>query len=323
MKRPIGLPDADTWAFVHTPIPELQDGDMLLKVHYISLDPAMRGWLNDTKSYLPPVGIGEVMRAGGIAEVLESKNDFFQAGDFVQGTTGVQTHVVSDPKGWYKIDARIAPLPLYLSVLGLTGMTAYFGLLDIGQPNTGETVLVSAAAGAVGSVAGQIAKIQGCRVIGIAGGTEKCRQLVDEWGFDGAIDYKNEDLKARLKDLCPEGVDVYFDNVGGEMLDVVLTRIKRKARIVICGAISQYNNTSPVKGPANYLSLLVNRARMEGFLVFDYAARYREAAQQMGLWMKEGKLHSAEHIEEGIEQFYPTFLKLFEGENKGKLMLRV
>ncbi len=322
-KRPIGLPDADTWELVHTAIPALQDGEMLIKVHYISLDPAMRGWLNEVKSYLPPVGLGEVMRAGGVGEVLESKNDLFQAGDFVQGSTGVQTHLVSAPNGWYKIDPRLAPLPLYLSALGMTGMTAYFGLLDIGQPKAGETVVVSAAAGAVGSIVGQIAKIKGCRVIGIAGGAEKCQQLVDKWGFDGAIDYKNEEVKTRLKALCPDGIDVYFDNVGGDILDMVLTRIRRNARIVICGAISQYNNTSAAKGPSNYLSLLVNRARMEGFVVFDYAARYREAALEMGQWILEGKLQSTEHIEAGIEQFYPAFLKLFKGENRGKLMLKV
>lgn len=235
----------------------------------------------------------------------------------------MQDYFVGEPKGFYKVDPSRAPLPRYLSALGMTGMTAYFALLDVGQPKSGETVVISGAAGAVGSVAGQIARLKGCRVVGIAGGAEKCRFLVEELGFDGAIDYKNEDLAAGLKRECPKGIDVFFDNVGGEILDTVLTRIAFKARIVLCGAISQYNNKEAVRGPANYLSLLVNRARMEGMVVMDYAQRFPEGLKEMATWLAEGKLQSREDIVEGLETFPETLLKLFSGENFGKLVLKV
>jgi NADPH-dependent curcumin reductase CurA len=216
----------------------------------------------------------------------------------------------------------MAPLATWLNVLGMPGMTAYFGLLEIGRPQPGETVLVSGAAGAVGATVGQIAKVKGCRAVGIAGGPEKCRMLVEEFGFDAAIDYKSDDLRAALKEKCPDRVDVYFDNVGGEVLDAALGRLSRGARIVICGAVSQYNESS-MRGPSNYMALLVRRARMEGFVVFDYAARYAEAARELGAWMAEGKLKSVEDVVDGIETFPDTLLKLFRGENKGKLCLRV
>lgn len=322
-KRPVGLPDKDTWTLEEHEIPVAGEGQFVVKTAFISLDPAMRGWMNDAKSYIPPVQIGEVMRSGSVGEIVDSKHPDFAVGDFVTGWGGVQEYALSDGTGWVKVDPKIAPLPLYIGTLGMPGMTAYFGLMRIGEPKEGETVVVSGAAGAVGSIVGQIAKIKGCRVVGIAGGADKCKYLIDELGFDGAIDYKNQDIREGLKKECPKGVDVYFDNVGGDILNTVLTRLNMKARIVICGAISQYNNTTEVKGPSNYLSLLVSRAKMEGMVVMDYAKDYRMAAMEMGGWLAEGKLKSKEHIEEGIENFHETFLKLFSGDKKGKLILKV
>src|SRR6266481_5430053 len=292
-------------------------------VLYISLDPAMRGWMNEGRSYVPPVGIGEVMRAGAAGRVIESKNPGFAIGDHVTGLFGMQEYAISNGQGVTKVDTKFAPLPVYISTLGAPGMTAYFGLLETGELKDGETVVVSGAAGAVGAVVGQIAKIKGCTVVGIAGGPEKCRYIVDELGFNAAIDYKSEDVRKALQKHCPKGVDVYFDNVGGEILDAVLTQIRRGARIVLCGAISQYNNTEPVKGPSNYLSLLVNRATMRGMIVFDHAARYGQAACEMAGWMAAGKLKSREDIVSGLETFPDTLLKLFKGENLGKLVLKV
>jgi NADPH-dependent curcumin reductase len=322
-KRPIGLPEASTWELQENPISELEDGQALIKVHYVSLDPAMRGWINDAKSYIEPVAIDEVMRAGTVGEVVESKNTRMVVGSYYSGWGGVQQFVKTDGEGWYPVDPRLAPLPLYLSTLGMPGMTAYFGLFDVGQPKFGETVVVSGAAGAVGSIVGQIAKIKKCKVIGIAGGKEKCDYLINELGFDSAVDYKSGNFYDDLKAACPKGIDVYFDNVGGDILDAVLTRINMKARIVICGAISQYNNKTAVKGPSNYLSLLVNRARMEGILVMDYASRYGEASMKMAHWMRSGELKSKEHIIDGIENFFDAFLRLFSGDKMGKLILKV
>ncbi len=322
-KRPVGIPEADTWELQENPIPKIKAGEVLIKQHYISLDPAMRGWMNEGKSYIPPVQIGEVMRAGSVGEVIESQNAGIPVGTFMAGNGGVQQYLATDGKGWHPVDPNLAPLPTYISTLGMPGMTAYFGLTEVAKLQDGENLLVSGAAGAVGSVVGQIGKIKGCKVVGIAGGPEKCRYLIEELGFDGAIDYKNESVRARIKEEMPEGVDVYFDNVGGEILDIALTRIRRHARIVICGAISQYNNTTAVKGPSNYMSLLVNRARMEGMVVFDYAKDYGKAARQMGQWMSEGKMKSREDVYEGIENFHKTFLRLFSGEKMGKLVLKV
>jgi hypothetical protein len=321
--RPVGLCKHSDWKYVEEPVRDVRDGELLIKILYISLDPAMRGWVNEAKSYVPPVGIGEVMRAGGLGRVVESKNQAFAPGDYVTGLLGVQEYAISDGKGLAKVDPKIAPLPVYLGGLGMTGMTAYFGLLDIGQPKAGETVVISAAAGATGMVAGQIAKIKGCRAVGIAGGPKKCEFIVKELGFDAAIDYKSEDVRKALQQHCPKGIDIYFDNVGGDILDAALSQIARGARVLICGAISQYNNTTPIKGPSNYLSLLVNRAMMKGFLVFDYAARYGEAAREMGGWYAAGKLKTREDIAEGFKHFPEVFLKLFKGENTGKLMLKV
>lgn len=321
--RPFGEPTVDNWTYTETEVPAPSEGQIVVKVKYISLDPAMRGWMNDGKSYIEPVGIGDVMRAGTVGEVVESNAEGFAKGDHVYGHFGVQSYAVVDTAGVHRVDPALAPLERYLGVLGMPGMTAYFGILDTGAPKEGETVVVSGAAGAVGTIVGQIAKIKGCRVVGIAGGKEKCEYLVNELGFDGAIDYKNEDVKKGLKTQCPNGVDVYFDNVGGDILDDVLTRINLRARIVICGAISQYNNTVPVKGPSNYLSLLVNRAKMEGIVVFDNAKRYGHAAQEMAGWIAEGKLKAKEHVVEGIENFPDTLMMLFRGENFGKLCLKV
>lgn len=321
--RPSGMPSAENWQLVGSELPALTDKQVLVAVEYISLDPAMRGWMNDTRSYIPPVGINEVMRAGGVGRVLESTDQAFAVGDYVHGMTGVQSHVVMNTREVHKVDPAIAPLQRYLGVLGMPGMTAYFGLLDTGQPQAGETVVVSGAAGAVGGIVGQIAKLKGCRVVGIAGGADKCRYLVDELGFDGAIDYKNADVKKGLREHCPDGVDVFFDNVGGEILDDVLTAINMKARIVICGAISQYNNSGAATGPSNYLSLLVNRAKMEGIVVFDNVANYGVAAAEMAGWMAQGKLIAKEHVVSGLEQFPDALLMLFNGENFGKLVLKV
>ncbi|NQD91398.1 NADP-dependent oxidoreductase [Pseudomonas sp. CrR25] len=322
-QRPVGLPSRDTFSYVESPLGEPGPGQILVRNAYLSLDPAMRGWMNDAKSYIPPVGIGEVMRALGVGQVIASQHPDFAVGDHVNGALGVQDYFLGEPKGFYKVDPQRAPLPLYLSALGMTGMTAYFALLDVGAPKAGETVVISGAAGAVGSVAGQIAKLKGCRVVGIAGGADKCRFLIDELGFDGAIDYKHEDLHAALKRECPKGVDVYFDNVGGDILDAVLTRLAFKARVVICGAISQYNNKESIKGPANYLQLLVNSARMEGMVVMTYAPRFAEAAAEMGGWLASGQLKSKEDIVSGLTTFPETLLKLFSGENFGKLVLKV
>lgn len=325
--RPVGLPQASDWQFTEEPLRDLQDGEILVRTIYLSLDPAMRGWMNEGKSYIRPVAIGEVMRAGGIGQVVASKSPRFKAGDYVSGGTGVQEYWIGDANdkhaAFYPVSKKLAALPKFLNALGMPGMTAYFGLLDVGQPKAGETVVVSGAAGAVGQTVGQVAKQKGCRVVGIAGGKEKCDFVVNELGFDACIDYKNSSVKEGLKTHCPNGVDIYFDNVGGDILDTVLTRINLKARIIICGAISQYNNTTPVKGPANYLSLLVNRARMEGIVVFDYASRYAEAVTEMGSWMQQGQFHTREDIVQGLEQFPQALLMLFEGKNFGKLILQV
>ncbi len=321
--RPVGLPKRSDWNYTQETLRDPGDGEVAVQVLYLSLDPAMRGWMNEGKSYIPPVGIAEVMRAVGVGRVIESRHPALAVGDVVSGGFGVQEYAVVGAREVTKIDTAIAPLTAFLGTLGMAGMTAYFGLLDIGKPEAGQTVVVSGAAGAVGMVVGQLAKIRGCRVVGIAGGAEKCRYLVEELGFDGAIDYKSEDVKKALRQHCPKGIDIYFDNVGGDILDDALTQIRRGARIVICGAISQYNNTTAIKGPSNYLSLLVNRASMTGMVVFDYADRFAEAVREMAGLMASGKLKSREDVVEGIETFPETLLKLFKGENTGKLVLKV
>jgi NADPH-dependent curcumin reductase CurA len=331
--RPVGLPRPTDWKFSTEPVGDPADAQVLVKVLQLSLDPAMRGWMNEGRSYIPPVGIGEVMRAIGIGRVAASGNPAFAAGDLVTGSFGIQEYcLVGDAKqaGLSKIDLRMGTPAQWLNALGMPGMTAYFGLLEVGRPKAGETVVVSGAAGAVGQTVGQIARIKGCRVVGIAGGRAKCDFAVRDLKFDACIDYKGRNgkdgpraVRDGLKEHCAKGVDVYFDNVGGEILDTVLTRINRHARIVICGAISQYNNTTPVAGPSNYLSLLVNRARMEGMVVFDYAGRFPQAIGDIAQWMREGKFISREDVVAGIENFPGALNKLFSGENFGKLVLKV
>jgi hypothetical protein len=329
-KRPEGPATRDNWQFSTEPVGEPAEGGVLVKTLSLSLDPAMRGWMNEGKSYIAPVEIGAVMRAGGVGRVLASRNPAFAVGDTVYGTLGVQEYllVAEDEikrNGLVKIDLRAGTLTQWLNVLGMPGMTGYFGLIDIGQPKPGETVVVSGAAGAVGQTVGQLAKIKGCRAIGIAGGPAKCEWVVKELGFDACIDYKAGPAAVRdgLNAHCPKGVDIYFDNVGGEILDAVLARLARRARIVICGAISQYNNTTPVQGPKNYLSLLVNRARMEGMVVFDYADRYPLAVAELSGYLKDSRMKSREDIVEGLDTFPEALTRLFTGQNFGKLVLQV
>ncbi|MDP3252967.1 MAG: NADP-dependent oxidoreductase [Hydrogenophaga sp.] len=336
--RPRGLPVAADWQFTEEAVAAPAAGGLLVKTLALSLDPAMRGWMNEGKSYIPPVAIGEVMRAGGVGVVVASDTPGFAVGDTVVGSPGVQEYwsVAADQlkrSGLAKIDLRLGSLTQWLNVLGMPGMTAYFGLLDVGQPQPGETLVVSGAAGAVGQTVGQLAKIKGCRVVGIAGGPAKCDWVVKELGFDACIDYKAaapagaarwDAVREGLKTHCPDGVDIYFDNVGGDILDTVLARLRRKARIVICGAISQYNATEAVQGPKNYLSLLVNRARMEGIVVFDYADRYPQAVAELAGHLQAGRMKSREDVVEGgVTAFPGALLGLFSGSNFGKLVLKV
>jgi hypothetical protein len=327
-RRPVGLPTRDDWSETTEPVQAPPAGGLLVQALALSLDPAMRGWMNEGKSYIAPVGLGEVMRAGGIGRVLVSSHAGFQAGDLVTGALGVQQYATFGAEaarkaGLARIDPRLGSLTQWLNVLGMPGMTAYFGLLDVGQPKPGDTVVVSGAAGAVGQTVGQLAKIKGCRAVGIAGGRAKCDFVVNELGFDACIDYKAGNVRAGLKEHCPNGVDVYFDNVGGDILDEVLARLAMHARIVICGAISQYNNTTPVQGPRNYLSLLVHRARMQGMVVFDYADRYPQAIAELAGYLREGRMKSREDVVHGIDQFPEALNRLFTGENFGKLVLQV
>ncbi len=336
-ERPTGLPTRANWNFASEPVAPPNDGGVLVKTLSLSLDPAMRGWMNEGKSYIAPVGLGDVMRAGGVGVVVASNNPNFAVGDHVNAGLGVQEYCLIPAaeikrSGLFKIDLNVGTPTQWLNVLGMPGMTGYFGLMDVGQPKPGETVVVSGAAGAVGQTVGQLAKIKGCRVVGIAGGQAKCDWVVNELGFDACIDYKAvaaagvarwDAVREGLKQHCAKGVDIYFDNVGGEILDAVLARINLKARIIICGAISQYNNTTPVKGPANYLSLLVNRGRMEGIVVFDYADRYHLAVAEMAGYLKDGRMKSKEDVVIGLDTFPETLLKLFNGENFGKLVLQV
>jgi NADPH-dependent curcumin reductase len=321
--RPVGLPEPSDWSFTEEPVGEPGDGEVLVKVRYLSLDPAMRGWMNEGRSYIPPVGIGEVMRAFAAGEVIASNDPDHVPGEHVAGLLGVQEYAVANAKAVFKIDTDIAPLPVYLGALGMPGVTAYFGLLDVGRPEAGNTVVVSGAAGAVGGLVGQIAKLKGCHVVGIAGGAEKCRYVVEELGFDAAIDYKAEDIGAALGEHCPHGIDVYFDNVGGEILDAALARLARFARVVLCGAISQYNATGAMKGPSNYMALLLNHASMTGFVMSDYLDRYNEAVRQLASWLTAGELVALEDVAVGLENFPDTLLRLFRGQNLGKLVLEV
>ena len=325
--RPVGLPTPANWKLTEAPVAPAPAGGLLLKTLALSLDPAMRGWMNEGKSYIPPVGLDEVMRAGGICKVLASNHPGFAEGDLVSATPGVQAYATVEPKalaGVSRIDLKLGSLTQWLNVLGMPGMTAYFGLMDIGLPQPGQTVVVSGAAGAVGQTVGQLARIKGCRVVGIAGGAAKCDWVVRELGFDACIDYKSGSVREGLKQHCPKGVDIYFDNVGGDILEAVLAKLARHARVVICGAISQYNATAAVKGPANYLSLLVNRARMEGMVVFDYTDRFPLAIVELSGYLADGRMTSKEDVMAGGLDAFPQALnKLFEGANFGKLVLQV
>ncbi len=323
-RRPHGMLTPEVWHLTQEPLASPSAGQVLVAVEMISLDPAMRGWLNDVPSYVPPVGIGEVMRAGGIGRVLSSADERFREGQWVSAVTGVQQFALLEGDALTPIDTALAPPETYLGALGISGMTAYFGLLDVGRPEAGQTVVVSGAAGSVGSLVGQIARIRGCRSVGIAGGGEKCAWLTGELGFDAAIDYRSEDVRGALRTAAPDGIDVFFDNVGGEILDSALTRMARGGRIVICGAISQYNAAEAVAGPSNYLSLLVKRATMAGFVVFDYAGRYHEAATEIGGWLADGSLIAREEIlDGGVGAFGEALMRLFRGGNTGKLILRM
>src|SRR3954463_11702428 len=311
-KRPGGEPAPDDFEVREEDLPALADGEVAVKVLQISLDPAMRGWMRDTPSYVPPVGLGEVMRAGTTGVVVESNSDKLAAGDHVVGILGVQEQGVAPDSALTKVDTNVAPLETYLGGLGMPGLTAYFGLTEVGDLEEGDTVVISGAAGAVGSVAGQLAKAMGAtNVVGIAGGPEKCQWIVDDLGFDAAIDYKSESVGKRLHELCPDGINVYFDNVGGDILDAALANLAWGARVVICGAISQYNAEGGMTGPKNYMMLLVKRSRMQGFLVFDYVKQYGDALREMAGWLQSGQLKTREEIVEGsIEDFQPTLMQL-------------
>jgi NADPH-dependent curcumin reductase len=322
--HPVGaLKDSD-FELVDAPLPEPADGEALVRTLYLSLDPAIRVWMNGVDTYVPGIHVGDAMRAGGLGEVVRSRSDAYNEGDVVMGMMQWSDYCIArpGPEGMMKIP-RQEPLTAFLSVLGVTGLTAYFGLLEVGRPKDGETVVVSGAAGATGSVAGQIAKIVGCRVVGIAGGPEKCAWLTEELGFDAWIDYKSQDVGTRLRETCPDGVDVFFDNVGGEILDAVLAQINLHARVVLCGAISQYDTAEFAPGPRNILNLIPQRGRMEGFIVLDYRDRFLDAILQLGQWVNEGRIRYAEDIVAGLENAPATFRKLFTGANTGKLIVKV
>jgi NADPH-dependent curcumin reductase CurA len=322
--HPVGaLKDSD-FELVDAPVPEAADGEALVRTLYLSLDPAIRVWMNGVDTYVPGIHVGDVMRAGGLGEVVQSRNPNYREGDLVFGMMQWSDYCIagSGPEGMMTVP-RQDPITAYLSVYGVTGLTAYFGMLEVGQAKERETVVVSGAAGAVGSVAGQIAKIIGCRVVGIAGGPEKCEWLTEDLGFDAWIDYKAEDVNARLRETCPDGIDVFFDNVGGEILDAALAQINLHARVVLCGAISQYDTADFAPGPRNVLNLIPQRGRMEGFIVLDYRDRFLDAILQLGQWVQEGRIRYAEDVVEGLENTPTAFRKLFTGENTGKLIVRV
>jgi len=325
-KRPFGMVGKENFEYREEPIPQAGEGEVLVRNLYLSFDPTQRGWMEDRESYLPPVAIGEVMRAGSVGQVVESRHPDFSAGDLVQTTGGWQDFLVTQPgagpMGLSKLPPGVTP-PMALGVLGVTGLTAYFGLLDLGLPQAGETVLVSGAAGATGSVVGQIARIKGCRVIGIAGGEEKCDWLREVAQFDDVIDYKSEPVDARIGELCPDRVDIFFDNVGGEILEAALNHINLHARVVLCGGISGYNATEAQPGPSNLMNLVVMRARMEGFIVLDYAERFGAAAMEMLGWINSGELVHREDIQEGFENIPDTLNRLFTGKNIGKQLLKI
>lgn len=322
--RPVGMPKLSDFKLVEEPVRAVGDGELLVMALYLSVDPYMRGRMSEAKSYAAPVAIGGTLVGGVVGQVVESKNAKFKAGDIVQGEFGWQEHVVSDGKGVRKVDPSIAPISTAIGILGMPGLTAYFGLLEIGQPKAGETVVVSGAAGAVGMAVGQIAKIKGCRVVGIAGSDDKVKYLVDELGFDGAFNYKTTDnYVAKLKELCPNGIDVYFDNVGGPITDAVFPLLNVKARVPVCGQISQYNNQKQELGPRFMWTLIAKQAKVEGFLVFQFFDKFGPAAAEMAGWIKEGKLKYREDIVEGFENMPQAFIGMLEGDNTGKRLVKV
>ncbi|MDG2061336.1 MAG: NADP-dependent oxidoreductase [SAR86 cluster bacterium] len=325
-KRPDGMVGEENFSWKdEVEIEEIKDGEFLVKNLYLSFDPAQRGWMEDRKSYVPPVQIGEVMRAGSVAQVIESKNSDFKEGDIVEGTFGWQDYAITDGTGLLRASKVPSDIPITtpLSVFGITGMTAYFGLLEIGKPISGDIALISGAAGSTGSIAGQIAKIKGCEVIGIAGGAEKCRWLTEEANFDSAIDYKEANMRQSIREVCPKGVNVVFDNVGGDFLDAALTQLSLNSRIVLCGAISRYNEKTLPPGPTNYMSLIFMRAKMEGFIVTDYVEKFPEAIEEMKNWVDEGKIIYEEDIQEELENAPKTLQRLYTGMNKGKQLLKL
>ncbi|WP_404451553.1 NADP-dependent oxidoreductase [Virgibacillus necropolis] len=323
MKRPLGTPKQEDFEFTQAPIGEPAEGEVLVRTNYISVDPYLRGRMNDVKSYVPPFKLDSVISSGVVAQVVESKSPHFQKNDIVTGMLGWQEYTVAEESAIRKIDTTLAPASAYLSVLGMTGLTAYFGLLEIGQPKKGETVVVSGAAGAVGSVVGQIAKIKGAQVVGIAGSDGKIKYLIDELGFDAAINYKTEDVKTALHKACPNGIDVYFENVGGEIGDAVLPLLNKFARIPVCGAISSYNNEEADIGTRVQGYLIKTSSLMRGFTVGDYASRFREGSEALAGWLKEGKLNYEETVTDGFDHTIDAFLDLFKGANLGKAIVKV
>jgi len=318
--RPTGIPTTDDFGFDAVPVEPPTGGQVLVQVSHVSVDPAMRGWMSNLASYLPPVELGDVMPALGAGVVVQSSDERLKEGMLVSGFMGVQDYALVDAAALTVLDAALAPPEVHLGRLGMPALTAYFGLMDVGRAKAGDTVVVSGAAGAVGTVVGQLAKLMGCRVVGIAGGPDKCTFITEELGFDAAIDYKAEDVVAALHKHCPDGIDVYFDNVGGDVLDAALTRLSLGARVVICGAISLYA-AAELKGPRYYLALLTQRATMTGFLVFDFAERFPEAQAELARWYAAGELTAQEHVVEGLESFPDCLRMLFEGGNTGKLVL--
>ena len=322
--RPVGMIKETDFQWTSEPVPALSEGQLLVRNLYLSLDPTNRGWVNAADSYLPAVKIGDVMRGGTIGVVEQSRNERFKEGALVQGLLGWQDYAVSDGAGLTILpnDPAIPPTA-FMGLFGHIGLTAYFGLLNIGKPKPGETLVVSAAAGAVGSLVGQIGKIKGCRVVGIAGSDDKCRWITEELGFDAAINYKTEPVLQALKQHCPNGIDIYFDNVGGKILDAALALINLGARIPICGLISQYNATEPVPGPYNFVNILVRRARVEGFIVMDYMNRAQEAIADLSKWLAEGKIKYRVEVVEGLEHAPQALNKLFDGSHSGKLIVKI
>jgi NADPH-dependent curcumin reductase CurA len=321
--RPAGMPTLDNFNIVDTDMPQLNDGKVLVRTLYISVDPYLRGRMREGRSYVPPFEVGEVIVSGVVGEVVESRAPEFAPGDIVTGMLGWRLYNVGTAPELRKVDPRVAPVTTALGVLGMPGLTAYFGLLDIGKPKEGETVVVSGAAGAVGMTVCQIAKIKGCRAVGIAGSDEKNQYLMAELGVDAAINYKSPEMSRALKQACPKGIDVYFDNVGGEVSDAVMPLLKHGARLVICGQISLYNLDKPDIGPRPQPYLLVNSALMKGFIITDYSARFAEGVMNLAQWLVAGKMKYAETIEEGFENTPQAFIGLFSGDNLGKQIVKV